>query len=147
LRVANLRDRSLVEAEFRVIFMRDEPVEHDEAFRHFYDLKLHFNRLISFPAALTLRHTIDESSPLFGETPETLEASAARFAASVNAIETVIPAPVQTQHDYSWRDVHFNERFVDMYTFRAESQLTADYALLHQTEPISRDGASAFPSR
>lgn len=137
LRVANLRDRSLVEAEFRIMFMRDEPIENDEQFRHFYMLKLHFDRVISFPAALTLRHAIDTSSPLFGETLETLAASGARFVASVNAIETVIPAPVQTQREYSWRDVRFNQRFVDMYTFREEGQITADYARLHETEPFS----------
>lgn len=136
LRVANLRDRSLVEAEFRIMFMRDELIENNEPFRHFYMLKLHFDRVISFPAALTLRHAIDESSPLFGETAETLAASDARFVASVIAIETVIPAPVQTQRDYSWRDVRFNERFVEMYTFREEGQITADYARLHETEPF-----------
>lgn len=79
LRVANLRNRSLVEAEFRIMFMRDEPIENDEMFRHFYLLKLEFDRVITFPAALTLRHTIDERSPLFGETAETLAASQARF--------------------------------------------------------------------
>src|SRR5262249_12626980 len=75
LRVANLRAQSMVEAEFRIMFTRDEPIEDGEMFRHFYLLKLHFDRLIVFPAALTLRHTIDETSPLFGETRASLEAS------------------------------------------------------------------------
>lgn len=144
LRVANLRDRSLVEAEFRIMFMRDEPIENNEMFRHFYMLKLHFDRVISFPAALTLRHTIDESSPLFGETAETLAAGEARFVASVNAVETVIPASVQTQRDYSWRDVRFGERFVDIYTLRREEgQITADYGRLHDTEPVPAANGSA----
>lgn len=135
LRVANLRDRSLVEARFKLMFMRDEPIENDEMFRHFYMLKLHFDRVISFPAALTLRHTIDETSPLFGETAESLEASSAYFTASVIAIETVVPAEVQTQHLYSWRHVRFGHRFVDIYTFHDEGQLTADYSRLNDTEP------------
>ena len=144
LRVANLRDRSLVEAKFRLMFMRDELIENDEPFRHFYTLKLHFDRVISFPAALTLRHTIDESSPLYGETAETLAASDARFVASVNAIETVVPADVQTMRDYSWRNVHFNERFVDMYTLKDEGQITADYALLNKTEPAIPNESSGL---
>ena len=69
--------------------------------------KLDFDRLTVFPAALTLRHTIDERSPLHGATAESLAASNATFVASVVAIETVIPAEVQTQHSYTWNDVRF----------------------------------------
>lgn len=134
LRVANLRHHSMVEAEFKIAFMRDEAVEHDEAFRHFYMLKLHFDHLISFPTALTLRHTIDEGSPLYGETMESLQASDARLVASVVCIETVIPAAVQSARDYSWRDLRFGERFVDIYTDREEGKLTVDYGRLHETE-------------
>src|SRR4029453_11431131 len=77
LRVGNLRAQSMVEAEFRILFTRDEPIIEGDTFRYFYNLKLHFHRLISFPAALTLRHTIDEQSPLYGETLESLANSRA----------------------------------------------------------------------
>src|SRR5205809_502904 len=82
LRIANLRHHSLVEAEFRIMLTRDEPILEDESYRHFYTLKLAFDRLIVFPAALTLRHIIDEQSPLHGATPESLEACRAIFVAS-----------------------------------------------------------------
>src|SRR5438128_2398442 len=49
LRVGNLRAQSMVEAEFRIMFTRDEPIAEGDTFRHFYDLKLHFDRLIAFP--------------------------------------------------------------------------------------------------
>jgi inward rectifier potassium channel len=135
LRVANLRHHSMVEAEFRIMFTRDEPIENGEMFRHFYQLKLDFDRLIIFPAALTLRHTIDEKSPLYGVTPESLEAGKALLFASVVGVETVIPAAVQTQQDYSWRDIRFNERFVDIYAEVADGKLTVDYGRIHDTEP------------
>jgi inward rectifier potassium channel len=136
LRVANLRNQSMVEAEFRIMLTRDELVrETGEMFRHFYQLKLAFDRLIVFPAALTLRHIMDEQSPLYGVTPESLAASRATFIASVVGIETVIPASVQTQKDYSWRDVRFGERFVDIYTEHGDGKLTVDYGRLHDTEP------------
>ena len=135
LRVANLRSHSMVEAEFRIMFTRDEPLLEDgEMFRCFHALKLHFDRLIVFPAALTLRHTIDESSPLYGETPESLETSRALLMASVVGVETVIPAAVQTQKDYSWQDIRFGEHFVDIYTDHGDGRLTVDYARIHETE-------------
>jgi inward rectifier potassium channel len=136
LRIANLRQRSLVEAEFRIMFSRNQEIVEDDSYRYFYALKLDFERMIVFPAALTLRHTIDEHSPLFGATPQSLEASNATFVASVMGIETVIPAAVQTQQNYTWRDVRFGERFVEIYSELKEGQITVDYGRIHHTEPV-----------
>ena len=139
LRIANLRHHSLVEAEFRIMLTRDEPILEDESYRHFYTLKLAFDRLIVFPAALTLRHIIDEQSPLHGATPESLGKSRSIFVVSVVGVETVIPAAVQSQQDYTWRDVRFGERFVDVYTELEQGRLTVDYGRLHDTEPVSME--------
>ena len=84
-------------------------------FRYFHDLKLHFDQLTVFPAVLTLRHEIDEKSPLHGATIESLEAERALFFVSVVGIDPVIAAEVQTQKDYTWRDVQFGHRFVEIY--------------------------------
>jgi inward rectifier potassium channel len=137
LRVGNVRQQSMVEVEFRIMFTRNEPIVEDDSFRHFYNLKLAFDRLSAWPAALTLRHIIDEQSPLFGATPESLQAERATLIASVVGIDPVIPASVQMQQDYTWRDVRFNERFVEIYTQSGDGQLTVDYGRLHETEPAS----------
>jgi inward rectifier potassium channel len=136
VRVGNLRQHSMVEAEFRIMFNRDEPLLEGGDFRHFYNLKLQFDRLVAFPAAVTLRHVIDEQSPLFGATPESLEASRAILVASVVGIDPVIPAAVQTQKDYLWRDIQFGQRFVEIYTQLGDGKLTVDYGRLHDTEGV-----------
>lgn len=135
LRIGNLHQRSMVEAEFRILFNRDEPLVEGGDFRYFYPLKLQFDRLPTFPAALTLRHVIDEESPLFDATPESLEQSRVVLIASVVGIDPVIPAAVQTQQDYTWRDIRFGKRFVEIYTDNGEGRLTVDYGRLHDTEP------------
>jgi inward rectifier potassium channel len=137
LRVANLRHHSMAETEFKVIFARTEEIKEGDEFRRFYPLKLHFDRLITFPVVLTLLHTIDEQSPLYGMTAASLEAANARLVASVVGIETVIQAAVQSQKDYSWRDIRFGERFVEIYTETGEGRLTVDYGRLHETEPAA----------
>jgi inward rectifier potassium channel len=136
VRVGNENQHSMVEAEFRIMFSRDEPLLEGGDFRYFYVLKLHFDRLTVFPAALTLRHTIDETSPLFGETPESLESKRVLFIVSVVGIDPVIAAAVQTQKDYSWQDVRFGERFAEMYTEHGGGRLTVDYGRLHETEQV-----------
>lgn len=134
LRVANLRHNDLAEAEFKVILARDEQLPEGQDFRRFYPLKLHFDSIITFPVVLTLLHTIDVNSPMYGMTAESLEGTNARFMVSVVGIETVMQAAVQSQHDYSWRDVRFGERFVEIYSETGEGQLTVDYGRLHETE-------------
>jgi inward rectifier potassium channel len=136
VRIGNENHHSMVEAEFRIMFSRDEPLLEGGDFRYFYVLKLHFDRLTVFPAALTLRHTIDEKSPLFGATSESLEASRVLFFVSVVGIDPVIAAAVQTQKDYTWRDVRFGHRFVEIYTEHGGGRLTVDYGRLHDTEPV-----------
>ncbi len=136
LRVANLRHQAMAEAEFRIMLIRDEWIREGEIMRRFYSLKLQFDRLIAFPAALTIRHIIDESSPLFGLGAQDLEKSDARFVASIVCIDTVIPASVQSQNHYTWRDVHFGKRFVEIYTDIDDHKITVDYGLLHEVEPV-----------
>jgi inward rectifier potassium channel len=138
VRVGNENHHSMVEAKFRIMYSRDQKLKEGGDFRYFHDLQLHFSQLTVFPAALTLRHEIDEKSPLHGATIESLEAEHALFFVSVVGIDPVIAAEVQSQHDYSWRDLQFGHRFVEIYH---ESQgkrrrLTVDYGRLHDTEPV-----------
>src|SRR4051812_21376367 len=135
-RVANLRHTSMAEAEFRILYSRDERVLEGEEIRRFYYLKLYPDRMISFPAALTIRHTIDEQSPLFGVTPERLLKEDAFFIASTVSLELVMAASVQSQQDYAIEDVRFGERFVDVYEELPDGRLTVDYGRLHETESV-----------
>jgi inward rectifier potassium channel len=136
VRVGNLRQQSMVEVEFRLMFTRDEPILEGDNFRHFYNLKLAFNRLIAWPAALTLRHTIDETSPLYGATSESLRAERAILIASVVGVDPVISASVQKQQDYTSADFRFDHRFVEIYTEKGDGKLTVDYGRLHEIEPV-----------
>ena len=137
VRVGNENHHSMVEAQFRIMYSRDQELAEGGDFRYFHDLKLHFDRLTVFPAALTLRHEINDQSPLSGATLESLEAERALFFVSVVGIDPVIAAEVQTQKDYSWRDLLFGRRFVEIYT-QEEGRLTVDYGRLHDTEPVQR---------
>ncbi len=136
LRVANLRHQSLVEAEFRIMLLRDETTVEGESVRRFHMLKLTFDRLIMFPVALTLRHIVDEQSPLYGATLESMQRSDSRFMASIVCVDAVIPAPLQKQRDYTWRDVRFGHRFVEIYADLEDGRLAVDYGRLHETEPV-----------
>lgn len=135
-RVANLRHTSMVDAHFHLQFTRDEKVLEGGDVRRFYDLKVYPERMTRFPAALTIRHTIDAQSPLFGETEETLQQRDAFFLAEVTSVEKVMAAAVQSERDYSFSDVRWGERFVEIYEELADGRLQVDYGRIHDTEPV-----------
>jgi inward rectifier potassium channel len=136
LRVANLRHHAMAEAEFRVMLLRNEDIRESKDVRRFYQLKLQFDHLIAFPVALTLRHIIDESSPLFGMTQEDMKRTDVRLIASIVCVDTVIPAPIQSQVDYGFEDILWNRRFVEMYSGETRGRFTVDYGLFHETEEV-----------
>jgi inward rectifier potassium channel len=143
MRVANLRHHAMVEAEFRMMLILDQPVKEGGNMRRFYELPLQFERLIAFPVALTIRHMIDEKSPLYGMTAADLEKCDARLLASIVCIDSVIPAPVQSQQDYVWSDILFGKRFVEIYADVDAHRMTVDYGRLHDVEDVPAEAKTS----
>ncbi len=137
LRVANLRNQSLTEARFRLVMHRDEHTREGETMRRFYDLKLQVENVIVFPAVLTLRHSMDECSPMHGATPESLKAADTRFMSSVTCTDTVINSPLQSHEGYLASEVRFGERFVEVYTESPDGRLFVDCERFHETEKVA----------
>ena len=136
IRVANLRHQAMVEPEFRMILLRTTITAEGDDVRRFRSLTLDFDHLIAFPAVLTVRHRIDEESPLFGMTPQDFQQQDIRILASIVGIETVIVAPVQGYGDYNCDQIEWNRRFVEIYDQNAEGEWTVDYARIDETEDI-----------
>src|SRR6202047_50369 len=108
IRVANLRHQAMVEPEFRMILLRSVVTAEGDEVRRFRSLKLEFDRLIAFPAVLTVRPRIDETSPLFGMTPEDFQQQDIRIIASIVGVDTVIVAPVHSFGDYNYEQLEWN---------------------------------------
>jgi inward rectifier potassium channel len=127
----------MAEAEFRIMLMRDELTKEGEVLRRFYPLTPQFDRLILFPAVITIRHIIDEHSPLYGLTLADMERDDSRFITSIVCIDTVIPAPVQSHYGYTWKDIRLNHKFVEVYNELEGGTFAVDYSRIDATEQIS----------
>jgi inward rectifier potassium channel len=86
---------------------------------------------------LTLRHRIDEESPLFGLTPEDFQRLDVRIMASIVGVDTVIVAPVQSLSDYNYDQIEWNRRFVEIYDQSKENEWTVDYGRIDETEDFA----------
>jgi inward rectifier potassium channel len=137
IRVANLRHQAMVEPEFRMILFRNIITAEGDDVRRFRSLNLEFDHLITFPAVITVRHRIDEMSPLFGMTPEGFQQQDVRIVASIVGVDTVIVAPVQSFGDYNYEQIEWNRRFVEIYDQNEEGEWTVDYARIDETEDIA----------
>ncbi len=137
IRVANLRHQAMVEPEFRMLLLRSTVTAEGEDVRRFRSLKLEFDRLIMFPVVLTVRHRIDETSPLFGMTPEDFQQQDIRIVASIVGVDAVIVAPVQSFGDYNHDQIEWNRRFVEIYDQNEEGDWTVDYARIDETEDVA----------
>jgi inward rectifier potassium channel len=137
IRIANLRHQAMVEPEFRMILLRDSITAEGDEVRRFRSLKLEFDRLITFPAVLTVRHRIDETSPLFGMTPEDFQQQDIRMLASIVGVDTVIVAPVQSAGDYHYDQIEWNRRFVEIYDQNEDGDWTVDYGRIDETEEVT----------
>jgi inward rectifier potassium channel len=137
VRVANLRHQAMVEAYFNMIMVRSDVTIEGEDIRRFFPLKLTFEHLIAFPAVLTLRHRMDETSPLFGMTAEDFQRWDIRIIVSIVGVDTVIPAPVQSGGDYNHDQIEWNRRFVEIYSENEERQWTVDYGRIDHTEDFA----------
>jgi inward rectifier potassium channel len=137
IRVANLRHTAMVEPEFRMIMLRNTITAEGDDVRRFRSLALDFEHLIAFPAVLTVRHRIDEESPLFGMTPENFQQQDIRVIASIVGVDTVIVAPVQSFGDYNYDQIEWNRRFVEIYDQNEKGEWTVDYGRIDETEDIA----------
>src|ERR1700732_2977455 len=137
IRVANLRHQAMVEPEFRMILLRNTVTVEGDEVRRFRSLHLEFDHLIAFPTVLTVRHRIDEESPLFGMTPKEFQQQDIRIVASIVGVDTVIVAPVQSFGDYNYDQIEWNRRFVEIYDQNEEGEWTVDYARIDETEDIA----------
>jgi len=113
-RMANARATAIVEATIRVYITRDEQLKNGERMRLIHDLKLRRSTSPIFSFSWSVYHDLDETSPLFGVTAESLASSSVNFVVTFQGIDDRLAATVHTRYAYNAEDVVFDRRFVDI---------------------------------
>jgi inward rectifier potassium channel len=135
IRVANERRTGLVEAQLRLVLVRDETTLEGEPVRRFHTLNLARASSAVFALSWTAIHPIDEASPLFGATRESLEASRADLVASLVGIEEATAQMVHARYAWKAVDILVEHRFVDIVVLMDDGRRALDYARFHDVEP------------
>jgi len=135
-RAANERRNLIVEAHIKVDFAIDQVTSEGELTRRFYELPLLRQRTSSFNLAWTVRHVIDENSPLYGFTPAMLEQGHGSVIVSLVGIDETVAYTINARKNYAAQEILWNCRFVDMLTVAENGDRYLDYQHFHSVLPI-----------
>ena len=99
-RAANGRQNVIAEAHGRMRMMRVETSAEGYTLRKLYDLTLVREQHPAFLFGWTLMHIIDETSPLFGETAESMKAREASLLISIEGADEETAQTMQARHTW-----------------------------------------------
>jgi len=135
-RTANQRRNMILEAQLRVYLMRDEVTAEGQFMRRIYDLKLLRNQTPSFSLSWSVVHVIDEFSPLYGMTAESLIQTNSILMISLSGIDETVTQVVYARHSYSAHEILWNNRFVDIFHETPDGHRYIDYNRFHDVLPL-----------
>lgn len=137
-RMANERRNQILQAEVHVTLLRAERTPESVTIWRQRDLTLERQRSSFFGLTWTIFHRIDEHSPLWGETADTLAASGAEIAVLLAGVDEVLSQTVHARHTYDATDLRWGYRFADV--LRADGsddgeEPAVDMTRFHDIEP------------
>ncbi|MFB2973628.1 ion channel [Aerosakkonema sp. BLCC-F183] len=130
-RTANERHNQILEAQVRVSLMRDEVTLEGQHLRRFHDLKLIRSSSPIFALTWTVMHQINETSPLFGATPESLANNNIEFIVMLTGLDETVAQTIHSRHYYTAEDILWNMRFVDVFSRTPDGRRAIDYSHFH----------------
>ena len=136
VRAANTRQNIIAEASAQLHLLRLETSQEGFKLRKIHDLKLIRDRHPIFMLSWSLMHVIDESSPLYGETPETLERSQSAFLLSLEGIDETTSQSMLARQQWSHQDLRWNYRYLDLVSDDGNGLNIIDYSIFHAVQPL-----------
>jgi len=135
-RAANKRGNQILEAQLQATLLRDEITAEGEFIRRFYDLNLVRSRTAFFALSWTAMHPIDETSPLYGATTDSLEEEEAIITVSLTGLDETVSQPIHARYTYTAQDLLWHMRFVDVVKWTPDGQRYIDYTYFHDVMPV-----------
>src|ERR1700730_4832061 len=127
VRLANERQDIIGNATACVWMFRNIVTAEGHPFRRFYELPLLRNESPALALSWTLHHVVDENSPLFGLSPEDLEAAQISFVVVVSGYDVVAAQTVHARKSYQHPDIRFRHRYVDVLDVSEDGKVRIDY--------------------
>jgi inward rectifier potassium channel len=135
-RTANQRRNQILEARVTLSLSRDEVTAEGNHIRRFYELQVLRSYNPTFSLSWTLMHPINEQSPLYGFSAESLAESQSQIIVSLSGIDETVSQNVHARHTYGANNVILNHQLVDIIHIVDERNRYVDLASFHHVLPL-----------
>jgi inward rectifier potassium channel len=130
-RAANRRANQILEAEVMVNLAIDGQTEEGHGIRRFEELRVRRARTPLFALTWTVMHSIDESSPLWGATADSLARQNAELIVVLSGVDDRYAQRVHARHAYAADEIVWNKRLADILTVGPSGRRVVDYRRFH----------------
>ena len=138
LRVANSRHNFLSDAQAKVWYISNVGEGPDRT-RRFQRLTLERDDSPLFALSWTLFHRVDASSPLSGETADSLAARRAGFSVIISGHDETYGQEVRARHYYEYDELRWHHRYTDIFSHHGDGIEHVDFGRFHDVEPVARE--------
>lgn len=135
-RAANQRGNAVVDAEARVTLASRRVTAEGIVMRRFEELRLERQRSSLFALSWTVMHKIDETSPLYGMTPEMLTEREVEIVVLLSGIDETLADRIYARHAYSPEEMRWDHRFVDVLSYTERGRRLVDLTRFHDTYAV-----------
>lgn len=134
-RAANQRGNQILDATVTVNFAYQQTTREGIVMRRFCELKLVRPRSSLFALSWTVMHRIDEQSPFYGQTPESLAAMQAELIVLLSGTDETLAATIFARHSYKLHEILWRHRLVDILSLNPKGRRVVDLTRFHQAVP------------
>jgi inward rectifier potassium channel len=136
LRAANQRRNQILEAQVTLSLSRDEVTAEGKHLRRFYELQVLRSHNPAFSLPWTLMHLINEQSPLYGFSAESLAGSQSQIIVSLSGIDETVYQNVHARHTYGANSIILNHQLVDIIHVIDDRNRYVDLTSFHHVVPL-----------
>ncbi len=135
-RVANRRENQILEAKVQVSLLRFETTKEGYRLRRFYDLKLPRERTPAFGLSWLVMHPIDQNSPFYGATLESIETAETEIWITLTGLDETSSQTIHARCYYKYSEILWDMRFVDLFSQDERGQYYMNIQLIHDVVPV-----------
>jgi inward rectifier potassium channel len=130
-RAANRRRNLVVEADVSVTLLHDITTAEGTMLRRFDELALLRSRSPLFFMTWQVMHRIDQTSPLFGETAQSLIAKHAEIVVVMKGLDETFVSTIHARTSYTPDEIVWGRRLADIFITDEKGRRAIDFRLFH----------------
>lgn len=143
IRVGNARRVPIVDMSFRLTLTRTTVTKEGVTLYRAEHLPLVHERAPSLARAMTLRHVVDEKSPIFADGPGSFEEGDVELVIAVSGTDESTLQPVHARKTWPVKNVVWGARLADLMSQPSPRTMVLDLRRFHDLVPT--DPTEAFP--